>query len=256
MFPIEAESSEKLRGILLEDSIDVYPKGQGQKTEQSEKWIMRHFLLAVSCSGPLGFPVRVEHRDKPDFLLSWRSGRIGIEVTEAVHPDAAEITAYRNKNKITNIRFVECWLPGQTPLPERSKREERKEKIQEIAHGRGNPLPCMGDKMERDWVIVMKHVIEKKARKFAQNDFIKYDQNWLLIYDDWDGLSGVSLEESTSMLQDWLLRSEEDMPFERIFVLKNKSVFEFANDLKVVEYPPSRVRVTPRARPSRSCWPR
>ncbi len=240
MFPIEAETPEKLRDILIRTRIDVplrelKPENQHQeqpkkedkleRKEQSEKWQMQHFLLAVSQSELLEFPVRIEHQgrfeqDGPDFVLPQRSGRIGIDLTEAVHPDWAEIDAIRNGYEIEALQRPGRYLPGVRQPPKRSK--QRKEEIQRIACGCNNPLPRMGDQVERDWAEVMAWVIQKKAERLESRRLRgrpDYTRNWLLIYDNWPGLGNARYQDSRSGLWDWLSCPERNIPFERIFIL-------------------------------------
>ena len=42
----------------------------------------------------LQFPLRVEHEDRPDLVLTMPPGQTGIEIIEAVHCDKAKVDAY------------------------------------------------------------------------------------------------------------------------------------------------------------------
>ncbi len=212
MFPIEAESPDKLLGILRETEVPVDRKGLGQTKDQTEPWLMRDFLLAVSRSGPLEFPVTIEHRGKieqdgPDFVLSHRSGRIGIDLTEAVCPNQAKIEAYENKNRIEPAgRLITIGSPDEKTLKKKDceerdrgaemlelRRSEPKiaamseceayryladrfglktpddaKKAVERARALVNPKPSMGDEWERLWLKSMEWFIDKKSRKLEE----------------------------------------------------------------------------------------
>ena len=84
----------------------------------------------------------------------------------------------------------------------------------------------------------MLYFSQQKASKFQNPGFKKYDNNWLLIYDDWrpapeDEHMAMVIESLDKQLlnQDWVNH------FERIFVLRPETVWEFTNQAKPVMYP-------------------
>ena len=54
----------------------------------------------------LQFPLRVEHGDRPDLVLTMPPGQTGIEIIEAVHCDKAKVDAYSGHKRIDDWRFI------------------------------------------------------------------------------------------------------------------------------------------------------
>ena len=84
MSSFHASSHQDLLDVLPRNILTVPRLMEGRTKEHTESWVACHFLAAVSRSNLLEYPFGVEHRDKPDLVLSSRSGRTGIEITRAV----------------------------------------------------------------------------------------------------------------------------------------------------------------------------
>ena len=85
--PFEVSSSNDLICKLHSYDTSVPQRGQGQKTEHTERWVTCRFLRAIADTPLLSYPLRVESRDKPDLVLEIKTRepkQIGIEITEAV----------------------------------------------------------------------------------------------------------------------------------------------------------------------------
>ncbi len=95
MQSFHAPSVHDLLRILGEVPIpERPPPREKRKTEYTEKWVIRYFFEAIAETGLLEYPLCVEHRDKPDVVLSSRIGKTGIEITEAVPKDRAKVEAW------------------------------------------------------------------------------------------------------------------------------------------------------------------
>jgi len=79
----------------------------------------------------------------------------------------------------------------------------------------------------------MIHFIQKKTKIFEKKGFKKFQQNWLLIYNNWAGLSCFDIEDAAFRLKTWLSKNEENIPFCRIFILSGsgQSTLEFNSEL-------------------------
>ena len=85
--PFEVSSSNDLICKLHSYDTSVPQRGQGRKTEHTERWVTCRFLRAIADTPLLSYPLRVESRDKPDLVLEIKTRepkQIGIEITEAV----------------------------------------------------------------------------------------------------------------------------------------------------------------------------
>ena len=259
MQSFHAPSVHDLLRILGEVPIpERPPPREKRKTEYTEKWVIRYFFEAIAETGLLEYPLCVEHRDKPDVVLSSRIGKTGIEITEAVPKDRAKVEAWLG-NKGNREMVPENWselvadsepddlggssesidIPGTRLVPPYHYGEERsKKEIEGIARKRDRTQdrPFMGDWIEQNWIEAMKGYTRHKAGKFALPGFATHDRNWLLIYDNWSpGIHGY--HEVAKPLAQQLSNCEWRNPFEKIFILQGdgQTVWEFSRDAEIMK---------------------
>lgn len=160
------------------------------------------------------------------------SGSTGVEIVEAVPQAHASAEAYSEHKDILKLTGIPRFRAGEPLRP--------KNEIAAIAKGtsQGQDFPWMGDDVVQGWIETMLYFSQQKASKFQNPGFKKYDNNWLLIYDDWrpapeDEHMAMVIESLDKQLlnQDWVNH------FERIFVLRPETVWEFTNQAKPVMYP-------------------
>ncbi len=209
MDDIKAASVSDLLQILRRTNILVPPRTKGRTTKQCETRIICHFLTAISKTALLEYPLQIKHIDRPDFELCMPSGSIGIEVVEAVSEKIAREDAYREHKGITAT--IEAT----------------------------NRPPCMGDSREQNWIKAILDCSQKKADTFQKSGFRKYDNNWLLIYDN---LSPAPQHERIDRegLGKQVFGPNWENPFERVFILiddPEAAVWKFSNKTIPVGYP-------------------
>ena len=56
--------------------------------------------------------------------------------------------------------------------------------FQSIEHGHPGAPPIYGNKIENEWAIGLSSCLYSKTKKLNREDFTKFDQNWLLVYDN------------------------------------------------------------------------
>ena len=66
MDSFDAKSPAELCDKLRANDVYVPPRGLGQTTAGCEIWVVCRFLSALSETNLLEYPLRVEHRDRPD----------------------------------------------------------------------------------------------------------------------------------------------------------------------------------------------
>ena len=160
MDPFNAASLSELHDNLRARDVRVPRRTEGRTTEQSETWMTCRFLATAGGEGLLEFPLCVEPGERPDRVVTMPSGRVGIEITEAVPEDEARVTAYSENKGIDHNPFI-------PPYRASDSRRSRAD-IEKIAKGRVQNLPRMGDSDERDWVEAMLHIVARKAESFAK----------------------------------------------------------------------------------------
>jgi len=173
--------------------------------------------------------MRVEKRERPDFLLSLPTGRVGVEVTEAVPPDWAWANARREKLDYSNLIFLHRFRPGE---PQLSSKE-----IDAIARSADPGDGWAGDTPEREWAEVMLHFSMQKADKLSKPGYEQFEINWLLIYDNWP-LPAVDDPKAAAYFMRLLSELDVLLPFERVFVECEKFIWQF----QVPTYAPQRIR--------------
>ena len=230
MQSFHASSSGDLLSTLRRNPAPT-PPGERRTKEQSESWVIWHFLKAVAGSGRIEYPLNVEHKDRPDLVLSCGTGKTGIEITNAVPEDWKRAEA--EKERITNPDDVPCVLF----VPSFRIRDQKrsKDEIRKMARNQAQAQlrPHMGNSIERNWVEAMVCITEHKAGKFAAPGFAEHDKNWLLIHDNWSpGIHGC--HEAAKSLARQLFSCKWRNPFEKIFILKGdgQSVWKFSRDVE------------------------
>ena len=116
------------------------------------------FLATIAATDLLHFPLRVEPGERPDLVLFPPTGRIGIELTEAISTDQARVDALVEREGSSDFRFIPRYRVSDPP---RSQAE-----IRALARSQARILPRMGDSVERDWVEAMLHIVCRKAATF------------------------------------------------------------------------------------------
>ena len=176
MDTFEASSSVDLDSKVRANDVHVPGRGQGRTTEHTETWIACRFLATIARTSLLQYPVRVEHGDRPDLVLSMPAGRIGVEIVEAISTDQAKVDAVVKRDGSSGFRPLPRYRASDTP---RSRAE-----IRALARGDFQMLPRMGESVERDWVEAMLYVVARKAANFHKPGFARHASNWLLVYDN------------------------------------------------------------------------
>jgi hypothetical protein len=217
MQAIAASAKSDLLSQLSKLDIRVPLRTEGRKSEHSERWSACRLLATLAEAGDLKYPLRLEHRDRPDFLLSVSDRSIGIECTEAVPANWAWANARNEEKQYDSIMPLQQFAPGE-PLMTPGE-------IDEIARGVSCGDGWAGRAPERQWADAMFHFADAKARKIAAPDFTRYEQNWVLIYDNWP-LPNVDENIGAGYLQATLNGSP--LPFDRIIVECTRTFVVFA----------------------------
>ena len=226
MDAFETTSPSELHDSLRSSDVLVPGRTQGRTSALTETWVACRFLAIAGGAGLLGFPLRVEPGDRPDLVVTMLSGRVGIEITEAVPEDDARVDAFSEHKWVDDFRFIPRHRVND---PRRSRA-----KIEKIARGEARILPHMGDSIERDWVDAMLHFIARKARSFMKPGFAKHRSNWLLVHDNWSPAPDERV--ATERLDSLVFGHGPKNPFCKVFVLRPRNLLEFAPGAAVVKH--------------------
>ena len=225
-------SSAALAASLRANDVRVPPPGRGRgrdRKQRSERRIACRFLAAMSGSGRLEFPLEVEVGERPDLVLTTPSGRVGIEITEAVPPDRVRVDVCSEDEEIDDFRYIP---PYRVSDSRRSKSE-----IGKLARGEIRPLPQMEDSIRRNWVEAVIDRVERKVESFGKQDFRKYPDNWLLIYDNWSPALLPDDDVAVECIGRRLFDLSGRNPFCRVFLQEERLVREFSQEGEILKHP-------------------
>ena len=173
----EASTSYDLKERLANADISVPARSEGRTTDDVERWDMAYLLSCLLQAGLLTFPVKLIHRDRPDFLLVMGNKNIGLEHTEAVPQNEARKEFLREKNNGLKTWFISPVSPDEPP----KSRQELMREIEENNHGDG----WEGSSPEIAWTEAMLHFVRHKLGITRKAGYDRFDENWLLIYNNW-----------------------------------------------------------------------
>lgn len=174
-------SNQKELDTFLDNiDISVPSRSKGRKTEHTEMYTIISFLKEFHNKEEFSFPFTLTHRDKPDFLITSQTKKIGIEFTESIPKQLAKATYLLEKH-------FECYAKLEPEFfgwdaPERTDNEilEILKKSQERLIGQG----FVGKSIEIKWILGIKGCINKKTKKLNNSEFEIFENNYLLIYDN------------------------------------------------------------------------
>ncbi len=132
---------------------EVPRRAEGRTTKQYERFYLGLYLLALADHGLLSYPIKGEEGERPDFMLTWKSGETtGLEISRATDEE------------------LQRWMTqAQKKRPEGSAM-------------RASPGGYAGDQIEEEWCALVRCVIKKKVAMFSNyRPALRYD---LLIPDD------------------------------------------------------------------------
>jgi hypothetical protein len=219
-----ASSDAELLKVLAQIDISVPKRGEGRTKNHVEQYAIAHLLSTLAAENVLSYPLNLAKRERPDFLLTINAKKIGIELIEAVHPYQAHKTALRGKGYGPDMYFISHHQPEDTE-PEKPKMLHKK-RIREIETNQ--PYNgWIGDSVEKEWADAMLFFIEKKTEKLL-NGFDRFEEDWLLIYDNW-GLPALNIYEATSIMLARISKSVAMSEFKRIYIIAGKYICDISS---------------------------
>jgi len=174
----KASSKADLLRYLKQQNIKAPPKRKDLSTEHRERWQGFRLLATWATGGRFSYPLKLIHQDKPDFLLSYNEHKSGIECTEAVSQEWLETVALAERQGKEDF----------APLMSQFKRGvkltpfEKRKIVQNQSSGVGEGWGTNG--FDREWALCIMDSVVKKTEQFNKPDFKKYDENWLLVFDN------------------------------------------------------------------------
>jgi hypothetical protein len=219
---LEAQTSLDLIRQLSEIDIAVPLQDDGRTTAHRERYMAARLMSTLAETGLLTYPLRLQHREKPDFGLFMPSASVGIECVEAIHEEWAQIQAIRERDFSDALISLPMFRPGE-------RKFTMKERL-EVARGDRAGPPWVGNMAERQWAEAMAHFIARKTEKLRRGDYAEFESNWLLIQDEWPVPLHYEEEriEAARMCSVLAQPYLEGQSFANIFVGNSRSLLQLA----------------------------
>lgn len=182
--------------------------------------MMARLLATLADTELLDFPLRVEHREKPDFALHLPTSCIGVECVEVTSPEWQEIQVLRERESPDALIFTPMLRPGQTTFTLEQRRE--------IARGDRAGPPWVGNMPERHWAAAHAFFIAAKTKKLRSGNYAGFSEVWLLIQDEWPTpIHYIEDYEEAAALCVRSISSELSSPcFSRLFTASSRFLIE------------------------------
>jgi hypothetical protein len=216
--PFVAATSDVVLGLLSDTDIAVPPRGLGRTKEHTQRWAIARFLATFAKAELIRFPLELRVGDRPDFVLVRAGESTGVEATEAIQEDHARVDALRNIRGYSEPRLSRRIRAGDAP--------KTLAEIEAIARGEIDDAGWVGNSVELDWAEAMHYVLRRKVERFEQPGYRKFQENWLLIYDNWE-LPFLDYDKAARRLAMGLHVSGKPLPFSRVFIETGNLFFEF-----------------------------
>jgi hypothetical protein len=193
-----------------------------------ERWGAFRLLATLAAEDHLEYPLTVSHRDKPDFLLRLPGKDVGIEVTQALSKEYAEIDALASHMNKTVWLFADQF----TKQVDEAAQEEPKRTAAERRDIIQNPPPGQSGRGDdggvAEWVDWIMEKIEKKTADFANPEFDKFSENWLLVCDSLLPCAGTAPKRWTDVNVKLTAYFSKEARFDAVFILTSGELAEFA----------------------------
>ncbi|HMW48157.1 MAG TPA: hypothetical protein PKC70_07660 [Cellvibrionaceae bacterium] len=185
----------------------------GRVSHQTEVFAVVRLLRHLCNQNELNYPIRLYKNERPDFQLHAPNIQIGIEHTEVVCPNVAQLDALRERGKIPDIYFARKSIPGEKKL-------SAKKLIEEVKNSHLQP-PWMGIEPEENWAAAMAHNIYRKDSNYRFQLDAESEQ-WLILYDNWRA-PALDLELALSKLLE-LIQFKPIYFFKRMYILSDNNL--------------------------------
>lgn len=227
MDSFSSNSPDELLEFLKKSRI-ANPHTNSVTKNEVEKWCMYRLLSTLCSANELDFPIEIRHEDKPDFRCLLSEHGIGIEITRATTEPYERARVLRDKH------YPDVWLDlSHFKWGAASKSSEEILKILEISQTRLTGPAIYGKKMENEWAIGLSSCVYDKTTKLNHQDFVKFDQNWLLIFDSLTA-PGLDYDFSITKLREninsyWSKDTPNEIRFNSFIVESNNELLFFSD---------------------------
>ena len=174
---LAARTPDELLTQLAAIDITVPLRTEGRTTSHCERYLAARLLSTLAGTDEISFPLEIVHQEKPDFALTFGGRTVGMECTEAVSNEWAQIDAIRERDFPESTIMLPMFKPG-------SKTFSIEARIA-IAKGQKAGPPWVGKMAERQWAEAQAHFIGEKTTKLRAGNYSAFAEAWLVVQDEW-----------------------------------------------------------------------
>jgi len=204
------------------NSIDTAVQARHEKNSVARKNQAEIFTivnaLKLGQELPIPLPAWVIHSDRPDVVIYSAKTRIGVEIVEAVSETTAAMDCERAR--LPNAPEFH-WAMKQLPGEKKKAAEEIRKLVFSDAPGDG----FVGTGAD-EWAAAIAHFVRRKIGTASKPGFQRFEQNWLLVYDNWREPTR-DVEKANATLQNLLNDMTAFCTFDLVLVLDDEHLYVF-----------------------------
>jgi hypothetical protein len=174
---LTAQTPSELLAKLAATDITVPFRTEGRTASHGEAYMAARLLASLAETVEITYPLKLIHREKPDFALEMDGKTIGVECTEAVSKEWAQIDAIRERDFPESLIMLPMLKPG-------IKKFSLQERIA-IAKGEFAGTPWVGGMAKRQWAEAQAYFIGEKTKKLRAGNYSDHAEVWLAVQDEW-----------------------------------------------------------------------
>jgi hypothetical protein len=173
----QVTNSGSLQQLIRQFTTAPHPRRRQRTTEETERWIIGHFLECCKTCHPKTFPVEIVHDDKPDIFITEESaGSVGIEITELIEQNFANALALNELlSTPTSVISTSHFRETEKPMSPTEIRAALKDS--------GGGPGWRGGSAKHEWADLFFKKLSKKTEKLNKTYSIA-DTNRLVFYDN------------------------------------------------------------------------
>jgi hypothetical protein len=205
---------------LSKIDVVVPRRSKGRTKDHVELYSIVRLLTSIPESS-LKYPLELAKSERPDFVLGLDRLEVGIELVEAVPENEAHKNFLRDKIDGPEFHFID-----------RARISDAKKTTQALIDEIVADEPgeaWEGNSAEVDWCEAMLHFVEKKIAVASRQGFRRFEQNWLLIYDNWP-CPPLNYEIVMPKLHGCLLKTRAWETFDRIYIQDDSRLLELGKE--------------------------
>jgi len=185
--PAVLKSKREFVDYLKSQDVAVPARTQGRTPQHCERRAAFRLLATLATADRFAYPLTLIHRDRPDFLLQFADRDVGLEFTEALSREEAEIDALAEHMDTSVVLFSDLFTKkddeeakGTAETPRRTA-AQRRQIIQNPPQGGPGWGDDRGVPQWAEWIMGF---VGKKTSDLMKPKFDKYSVNWLLVHDN------------------------------------------------------------------------